>query len=152
MTYINTSEGGKIQIGDIDSGSAAAGTVITADGIGGADWETVGEALENVITLSTIPGTLTIDQLSQAQQNICTIKLTQSGGTYYFRKYLETSTEILFTYVVESAVSGGSIQMDRNHIKVTISSRAYELIDGELIDTYNKDQTDSNFTEVILPE
>lgn len=137
---------------DVDSGSAASGKVLTADGLGGALWESVGEAQQNIINLSASSGTLTDDQLEQAQEAICFIKLADGGNEYVFRKYLETSSMIYFTLVSEGDVSGGSAQINRNHIDVTVSTKAYALAEGELIDTYNKSQIDSAFTEVNIQE
>lgn len=140
----------KITATDIDSGDATSGKVLTADGLGGANWETVGEAIQNLINLTSASGTLSAGQLEQAQENDCFIKLTLNGVETFYRKYRETSTMIYFTLVSEGDVSGGSAQINRNHIDITISSGAYVLSEGEIIDTYNKEQIDNAFTEVDL--
>ena len=125
---------------------------MTADGTGGAAWESVGTAQQNIIALASDTGTLTDEQLAQAQETICFITLTNASGEYLFRKYLETSTTIYFTLVSEGETDGGAAQVNRNHIDITVSTKAYALNEGEILETYNKDQIDTAFTEVDLSE
>ena len=150
FSFDTTKVGPKINANDIDSGDAASGNVLTANGIGGAEWESVGAAIQNLVQLNSTSGTLTSAQLDQAKENDCFIKLTLNGVETFYRKYRETSTMIYFTLVSEGDVSAGSAQINRNHIDITISSGAYVLSEGEIIDTYNKEQIDNAFTEVDL--
>ena len=122
VSAIVTKTPGRFTIDNIDSENAAQGTVITANGSGGASWLLPGEDVQDIVELTTTSGTLTEEQLHKAQLNDCFIKLTINNNQMFFRKYLETNTMIYFTFVSEGDVSGDSAQINRNHIDITISS------------------------------
>lgn len=147
FVFSTSTEGPTVTADQIDSGTAVPGQVLTADGNGGADWDDIGSILENLIEIDSASGTLGAGDLILAQNDVSFIKLTQNGTASLFRKYLQTDTTIYFTYVSTSAISGGSTQMSRSHIDVTISTGAYTMADGELFDGYSKDQIDAAFIE-----
>lgn len=147
VTSTRSSVGPTVTASQIDSEGAVAGQILTADGNGGADWDDIGSTLENLIEISSPTGTLTAAELILAQNDVSFIKLTQASSTSLFRKYLQTSSTIYFTYVAVSSEAGGSTQISRQHIDVTISTGAYSMSDGEIFDGYSKSQIDSCFTE-----
>lgn len=152
VTFVTSEEGPSVSVGQIVSDQAEAGQVISANGTGGAEWRSLDDVLDNLIILDSPTGTLSVGDLQLAQKDVAYIKLTQGDNISYFRKYLETATMIYFTYASLGTEADGAAQVSRQHIDVTIATRAYALSDGELIETYNKEQIDSAFDEITVQE
>ena len=100
-----------------------AGKVLTADGNGGASWETAGggSGVETV-TLTTTVGNLSDADYAKVAGNACVIVYDDNTTKVYFKKYDESSTTI--TYATPYSEGSSTYQYG---VVITKATKYYEV-------------------------
>ena len=114
--------GDNVTVSEIDSGDAAKGQVITADGNHGAKWTDKIEYLVLVATGDTQSGDLDDEELAMAQQNNCVVRYGDDGKLYY--KQSQNNYYIVFS--AAPFVSNDSTYVEKITIDVEQQTWSYE--------------------------
>lgn len=98
----------KITSYNINSTTATAGQILTADGSGGASWLDAGGSGLEVVTLTQSVSTLSDDDYNKLNGDNAIIKFVSSadGYTKYFKKYKDDGTYIYYYQVSQEDGSG----------------------------------------------
>ena len=103
----------------IDSETATNGQVLTADGSGGASWQTPSGGNNNYVSISSYSGTFTPDEITKLSNNDSYI-VYESGSTHRIFRKKDESSSFMFFYLMSF---GAGTQEEA--IKVTIATRGY---------------------------
>lgn len=123
-----------IKDSNIDSGSATSGQVLTADGNGGASWQTASGGVD-IVDITSSFGTLTDDEYNKLTNPSAIIRYGSSVNKRYLQYAYDTSTHIYYEYAMIDKTYGDLLI---NQIDITKSTKAYTLnILNQVIDTSN---------------
>lgn len=133
--YTIVEEDLKIADDSINSESATSGQVLTADGTGGASWETPsGAGFDNYVEINTTSGTFTDDEYAKLVFNDSVI--VYDNGTYktIYKKKIETSSIIEFESIDASARQNLKL-IDVNKGTKAFSSTGISMITSSTFDS-----------------
>lgn len=124
----------KIQNGQIDSGAATSGQVLTADGTGGSAWQTPSGGFDNYVEINTTSGTFTDDEYAKLGFNDSVI--VYDNGTYktIYKKKIETTSIIEFESIDASARQNLKL-IDVNKGTKAFSSTGISMITSATFDS-----------------
>lgn len=116
----------KIQDGQIDSESASSGEVLTADGIGGASWQTP-SGYQNSVSISTTSGTFTDSEFAKLGYGDSTIIYDDGTIKTTYKLKLETASILEFESI--DASSKNNLKL----IDVNKTTKAYSMTSVAMI-------------------
>jgi len=126
----------KIQNGQIDSGAATSGQVLTADGTGGAAWQTPSGGFDNYVEINTTSGTFTDDEYAKLGFNDSVIVYDNGSYKTIYKKKIDTSSIIEFESIDASARQNLKL-IDVNKGTKAFSSTGISMITSSTFDSGN---------------
>ena len=116
--------GSDITADEINSENATAGQVLTADGTGGASWQSVGGDL---VELTNMSGTLSDSDYAKLSGDNCLLKIS----TQYFYKAFDASTLIIYQAFSRQA---GQDQALFDYVEITKSTKGWVLTNENIVE------------------
>ena len=120
---------------NINSQTATSGQVLSADGIGGASWQTPsGAGFDNYVEINTTSGTFTDDEYAKLVFNDSVIVYDNSTYKTIYKKKIETSSIIEFESIDASARQNLKL-IDVNKGTKAFSSTGISMITSATFDS-----------------